>query len=274
MRARLDAAHLEQAVDEAAETLALGVDLLGRVPDACGVEVRRRVRQPAGERPDAGDGRPQVVRDGVEDRTAERIALAGHLGGGQLGAEHIAAVGDRELVRRQREEAPGAAPGARLARSARGVDRPGDLVAGVDRDQVVGRRVVVGGHGSRAGVEPEPLGGVFLRAHQRPRRSSIRRGRFPGPGHGAAWRVGLLNPDRVHLRVHLQPERDLRRGLLERRGHRHVAAHRHERDALAHATVSLLGALPLEGRQTADHDGDEEEQQQAEPLGGVRDREA
>jgi len=188
--------------------------------------------------------------------------------------ERVAQVGDGELVGGEREQATGAATRPWRVGPACRVDRSGAVLAPADGDDIVRHGRIRAAQRRRPIVQADPLAGVVrLGSDERPR--AARAGWRPRarPRHCSTGSLRGLHPDLVHLGVGLQTQRDLRCGLLERWRHRHAAAHRHERHALAHATVGLLGPLALQRRQPADHDRDDEEQQQAEPLGRVRDLE-
>ena len=83
--------------------------------------------------------------------------------------------------------------------------------------------------------------------------------------------AGSLREDDAHgrhLRVTAQPARDGVRGLLERPCLRDLAADRDERLGLAGAPVGLVRTLAQERRHLAEDHGDEQEQQEVEPLRG------
>ena len=146
-RASLDPAHVQQAAHEAAETLRLGIDGPGRRPHGPGLGHRLRggVSEAARERSDAGDGRAEIVRHGIEDGAAQRITLARHLGRGELGTELVAAERDAQLVRGERQQPSCPATRLWIAGLPRGVDPSGIASVGTDRRDVVLRAVIVRG---------------------------------------------------------------------------------------------------------------------------------
>ena len=66
---------------------------------------------------------------------------------------------------------------------------------------------------------------------------------------------------------------ELGRGLVGRIGGREQAAHREQARRLPRPRVGLLGSPVLDGDEPPDRDGDEQEEQQVEPLAGVADHE-
>ena len=78
-RAGLDPAQVEQVGDQPVEVFDLALDRVGALLPVVVAQLARRAER-AGRRPDRRQWRAQVVRDGLQQRGLERVALASDLG--------------------------------------------------------------------------------------------------------------------------------------------------------------------------------------------------
>ena len=269
-------------VDEAVEVLDLAVDR-GRALLAVGLATGRcrGRRLPAAARI-VGQRRPQVVRDRLEQRGLERVALAGDLRGLRLGGEPI--LGERlaDLVGGGRQEPRLASgPGSPAARSAQRPDRPEDVAARPRSAR--GRFLGV------AGAAAFAPGRRWTRTHWAAGRPGCAAEHLldagldvrpdPSPCRRTDLLARVVRPERdpdVRDMPDLVPEEQRRWAQDASRVDGRVASSRltrEQRARLALARLRDVGARPLERRQLPDDDADEQEQDEVEPLARVGDRE-
>ena len=287
-RAALDPAQVEHVPDQPAEPLApRGRSICAIARPASGVERDVGVHQVPGRRPDRGERRSEVVRDRVEQRGLERVALARHLDGRGLGREPVADHRLPELVGGGGQQPRVRAAREGVAARARGPQRADRLAAE--------RRSGRGGPSAarrRGGPRPRSRASPA----SRPSRRRHRRLADLDPARLAVGRAGMERPARRHRRPRLARRRCRRRPAPRRstaprpiqtraisasrtrreassgaasraRGGRgDVAAHGEHRPGLGAAQLGLAAPLQLERAQPADRDGHDEEEQQVEPL--------
>jgi len=159
--ARLDPPEVEEIGDEAIEALDLALDGGRARPPALGVDVALGAKRARGG-PDRRERRPEIVRDRLEQRGLESVALARDLGGPRLRREPVRRQRLTDLVRGGRQEPRRRPVGVAAATVARRPHRPEDPAARLDSNAIrlhlasfgrlagpAGRRRVVDSHPAR-----------------------------------------------------------------------------------------------------------------------------
>ena len=268
--ARLDPAHVEQVPDQDVESFGFRVDRAGGFPSLLVGPRHLRIEQAPGRGPDARQRRAKSVRHGVEQRALQRFTLAGDLGlvGGL--DQSLAAERQPDLVRGEAQDPRLLAIGVALRADPCGPDRPDRLVAGCDDDpiQADARRWRVR---SRTLLRAMLLDPTRRQIARRPREGDVdpvgRERSAAGVGHDhVATRLAPGEPDAFHARLGQKVFDDDRQcvGHARRRGQ--GAADAEECAGFGSAPGRVVRAFGLEGRQAADDDADEQQQEQIQPL--------
>ena len=281
---RLDPAEVQDRTDQVVQPGRLRVDDHPRGARVLGGPGHRRVDKAAGRGPDARERGPQVVRDRVDERGLEGVALPSDLRLRRVLPELIPSQREPDLVGGQREDPRLGA----VRQPARSVARRPDLSEELGRScrSIAGRRLDphpedLASPAERLAaatglVRPNPSRGLIAGRANEGREDGARRDLGAGRRVGddaLPSRLAYGDPDTAKACIGRQPPGKVGGGLIRRVGGGEEPAHREEARRLARTGVSLLGPMVLEGDQAADGDGDEEEQQQVEPLARVADDE-
>ncbi len=272
--AGLDAAEIEEIRDEVVQVLHLTIDgvrarllVLGRQA-APGPEGARR-------RTDRREGRPQVVRDGLEQGRLERVALTRDLGRLGLGREAVVRERLPELIGDGGEEARlrriGLAPGPWSS----GPDGPEHCIPCRDADAERLEARALAGVQQRP-VDANPSDRTLVRKAVEDGVQGTRTGGSgPGVGRDALVRVvrSQRDPHPLHGRGGTQRSGDCREDLVGGVPRRELAAHPEQVPRLPLPRDRDPGPRPLQCGQVAHHDRHEHEQDEAEPLARVADGE-
>ncbi len=246
-------------------------------PAILGTEVHLVVDQAAGSGTDRRQRRAQVVRDGLQERALEGVALARDIGIAGGPGEAVLLQGLAHLVRDCGKE-PGLGPVRRPGGpSAERPQRPDGASAGIDPDTVRLRRGSPPVDRSLPRVDRDPLRRfVAGPAAQDPVTRRLGR-RRPGVGVGDRRPAGTAivkgDPRAVEVRLATEDLHDPGEHVDGRRSGHQLAAHGEERPGLALAGDSRLFADSQQGGHLADQQADRQEQDEVEPLPGVGNRE-